>query len=208
MTHFIFDVDDVLLDWQTGFSHWLAECDLHVNPAGPQSWDLAEWIGCTSNQAKRLVADFNASAAFGNLKALPHARDVVWALRDAGHTISVLTACGDGRNTQVKRLLNLLEHFGGNLMLDITSDGHDRLKGFASVTFLPLGASKFDHLYSASRSNAVLIFIEDNFKHAQSGVVNGIKSYCLRRSHNRRCEAENPDSGVIWIDSLLDLPIN
>lgn len=47
--------------------------------------------------------------------------------------------------------------------------------------------------------------IEDNFQHAQAGVLSGIKSYCLRRSHNRRCEIENPTSDVIWIDDLREI---
>ena len=38
-----------------------------------------------------------------------------------------------------------------------------------------------------------------------AGAVNGITSYCLRRSHNRTEEANNPDTAVIWIDNLTEI---
>ena len=95
MTHFILDCDDVLLDWQTGFTTYLADRGIDLDPAGPQVWNLAEWIGCSDEAARSWVARFNGSASFGKLAAMAGARDVVWALRAAGHTTSVLTACGD-----------------------------------------------------------------------------------------------------------------
>lgn len=209
MTHFIFDCDDVLLDWMGGFqAYYERNTATTLDPAGPQEWDIAQWLGCSQRQAVGWVQTFNTSQAFGNLKALPHAREVVWALRDAGHTISVLTACGDGRAVKLARKKNLTDAF--RVDASTLSERGQLAVGwcegivqpFEQVQFVPLGASKFDHLYSTSRSNADLIFIDDSFRHAQSGVVNGIKTYCLRCSHDRRDEAENPDSGVIWIDDI------
>lgn len=202
MTHFIFDCDDVLLDWQAGFAAFIKDTTaLTLDPAGPQSWCLADWIGngCTVKEALSWVREFNASQAFGDLRAMPDARDVVWALRDAGHTISVLTACGDGRDVQRARMDNLTTEF---------KRGSDRFfyaLPFEQIQFIPLGASKFENLYAASRYEAGTVFIEDNFMHAQSGVATGIRTYCLRRNHNRRDEAENPDTSVIWIDDLRAL---
>ena len=204
MTHFIFDCDDVLLDWQTGFLAFLNDHGIWPDTDGPQTWDLHHWIGGRPEDSRYLVQKFNASQAFGSLRACPHARDVIWSLRDAGHTISVLTACGDSTAVKQMRAKNLVREFDS-----VTLDD-DPWTAFDRADFLPLGASKFTALYDASMSHihedegrlVDLVFIEDSFKHAQSGVANGIKSYCLRRSHNRRDEAENPDSGVIWIDDL------
>lgn len=192
MTHFILDCDDVLLDWQNAFAAFLAARDIRVDPEGPQSWDLSEWIGCSDEAARSWVAHFNGSASFGKLAAMPGARDVVWALRDAGHTISVLTACGDAVGIPRMRVQNLATVFGSDTL--------------RSITILDLGASKFDALVRAATCYGEgIVFVEDSFRHAQSGVEVGIKSYCLRRSHNRRDEAENPASGVIWIDDLREV---
>jgi hypothetical protein len=40
-------------------------------------------------------------------------------------------------------------------------------------------------------------------RHAKAGMANGIKSYCLRRTHNYEDEANDIGSGVIWIGDLL-----
>lgn len=197
MTHFIFDCDDVLLDWQTGFMKFCSTYGIHLNPAGPQSSDLGEWMWATPQIVRAYVERFNASQAFGSLRACDHANDVVWSLLDAGHTISVLTACGDSAAVRRAREKNLWDWFA---YLTFVWDGY--VSPFSTIDFLPLGASKFEHLYNASRSNGDLVYVEDSFRHAQSGVVNGIKTYCLRRSHNRRDEVENPESGVIWIDDI------
>ena len=195
MTHFIFDCDDVLLDWQEGFrQHLWTQFRIYTDPTGPKSWDLSKWIGVTEQQAKDLIAHFNRSPAFGNLKACEHAKQVIWSLHDAGHATTLLTACGDAPSQKRDRIENLADQFK---RLDALP--------YESVHILPLGASKFEFLYAASRQHTHLTLVEDNFTHAQSGVVNGIKSYCLRRSHNRAEERENPASGVIWIDNLLQI---
>ena len=190
MTHFIFDCDDVLLDWQNAFAGFLADRDIHLDPAGPQSGNLAEWIGCSDEAARSWVVRFNGSASFGKLAAMPGARNVVQALADAGHTIGALTCCGKAAITAQRRVHNLVGEFG-NL--------------FRAITVLDLGESKFDSLARAAKTHADLVFVEDNFAHAQSGAVNGITSYCLRRSHNRTEEANNPDTAVIWIDNLTEI---
>ena len=199
MTHFILDCDDVLLDWQGGFITFLTERDVHVDPAGPQSWCLADWIGCSTESAAAWVALFNRSASFRQMKAMPGAREFVWSLRGASHTCSVLTACGDSPAVRQARAACLWDWFAYP-----PSVGSEFESAFEQVDFLPLGASKFGRLgdYAKSSGTESLVFVEDNFKHAQSAAILGIKSYCLRRSHNRRDEGENLDTNVTWADNL------
>lgn len=194
MTHFIFDCDDVLLDWKAGFLDWLDPDGTKIDRAGPKSWCLAEWLHCSQKEAAMWVREFNASERFGQLKARPGARDLLTALHYAGHKISLLTACGDERPKRFARYGNIRDALGYELLGALTDNVH----------FLPLGGSKFKHLYEFTRSRdpGDVVFVEDNFEHAKSGVANGIRSYCLRRSHNRQQEAENPDTKVIWIDDL------
>lgn len=204
MTHFIFDCDDVLLDWQGGFRAFLTERGYTPCPKGPTSWDMSEWIGCSDKQSRAYVEKFNASPAFGTLKACPGAKEIIWAIRDAGHTISVLTACGDGRDTARARFDNLFDQFRSEGPLTPFHKPYALYSG--PITILPLGASKFEYLYDISRKTGDLVFVEDAFQHAQSGVINGIRSYCLRKTHNRAQERDNPDSDVIWIDDISQIP--
>jgi len=201
MTHFILDCDDVLLDWQGGFIEHCRQHGITLDPHGPQSWDLSQWMGKSSDVCRRWVEHFNESETFKNLQPRPGAREFVSRLRRAGHTCSVLTACGTATYIRSIRYQHLMTCFDQNNPNDLCS------LPFTDIHFLPLGASKFEHLYKASQMSGDLVFVEDNFTHARSGVTNGIKSYCLRRSHNRRCEAENPTSEVIWVDDLSCIPI-
>lgn len=199
MTHIIFDCDDVLLDWQSSFARFLGDRGIALDPAGPQEWDLSHWIGCSQEIARVWVRRHNKSPYFACMRAMPGAHDLIWRLRGAGHRISVLTACGDDEKTRGARWGCLDHEFNVFAGGDFHSPFTD-----ADVHFLPLGASKFDFLH-ALPVGPETVFIEDCFAHARSGALCGIQTYCLRRSHNRRDEAENPDSGVIWIDTLDEI---
>lgn len=195
-THFIFDCDDVLLDWLGGFVKFLKANGYDVNPAGPNEWAMGSWIGCSNAEAKHLVEMFNASPGFGQLQSCEGAAYAVWSLRDAGHTMSVVTSCGESLELKQARRANIHRVFDRN------GEG-----AFNRLTILPLGASKFDVLQSYARSHdtTTLRFVEDNFENAKAGIANGIISYCLRRPHNWVDEANDTGSGVFWITNLLHL---
>lgn len=199
MTHFIFDCDDVLLDWEGSFARFLGDRGILLDPAGPQEWDLSHWIGCSQEVARIWVRRHNQSLYFARMQATPGAHDLLWQLHGARHRISVLTACGDDEKTQRARWGCLDREFN----VFAGSDFHSPFTS-ADVHFLPLGASKFDFLHALPVRREI-VFIEDNFEHARSGALCGIQSYCLRRSHNRHQEVANPDSGVIWIDNLDEI---
>lgn len=198
--HFIFDCDDVLLNWQDGFIEYIWGRGYRPNLEGPSDWNLAEWIGCTDKQARDLITYFNNSSHFGNLRPCDGAVDLLWKLKLAGHTMDVLTCCGTTHGVRYRRSMNLMEHFARPAEFEVREP-------YSEVQILDLGASKFEALHQYTRMPIFdnIIFVEDNFSHARSGVLNGIKSYCLRRSHNRKEEAVNPDSGVIWIDDFAPL---
>lgn len=192
MTHFILDCDDVLLDWEAGFVAYLNARGIQPDPAGPQQWDLSKWLGCSPASAASWVGLFNESPWFGLLAPRAGAVEFVQGIRAAGHTASVLTCCGSARKTAQARVANLVRVFGSD--------------AFRAVTVLDLGEKKFDALNrAASARETDLVFIEDNFMHAQSGVVCGIPSFCLRRSHNRRLEELNYGTKVIWVDDLHEI---
>lgn len=196
MTHIIFDCDDVLLAWQSSFFKYVSDRGYRPDPKGPNDWLMAAWIGCNDAEAKALIRSFNASPAFGEIAAYPGAVDVVWALRDAGHTMSVMTCCGTSNAVKQARVANLNAMF--------TRDG---LLPFTDYKILDMGDSKFKALYEMTQiwGSGKLCFVEDNFNQAKAGVVNGIRSYCIRRTHNWDDEATDTESEVIWVNGLEDV---
>lgn len=194
MTHFLFDCDDVLLDWHSGFIEFLRGEGYLPCPAGPQDWDLAHWIGCSSEDARRAVLRFNASPAFGRLDAMPGAINTIFELRSQGHTIDVITSCGATHALRMARMDNLNAVFQNPMVRGKPP--------FGKLHILDIGVSKFETLM---RYDPSCVFVEDNFSHARSGAIRGMKSYCIRRSHNRRHEAENPETAVTWIDDISDV---
>lgn len=196
--HFIFDCDDVLLNWQEGFIEYVWSRGYRPDLDGPKDWNLAAWLDCTDKQARDLIASFNASRYFGNLRPCDGAVDLLWKLKLAGHTMDVLTCCGTTHGIRYRRSMNLMEHFARPAEFEVREP-------YSDVQILDLGASKFEALREYSRMYDDVIFVDDSFRHAQSGAVCGIKSYCLRRSHNRQEEIHHPDTTVIWIDDLQEI---
>jgi len=203
MTHFIFDCDDVLLDWQSGFTNYLHGRGIHPDPAGPSDWDLSIWIGCSPLFARQLVEDFNSTRGFAHLEPMPGMKEALWCLHDAGHDISVLTCCGDSPRRCRDRIGNLYRAFGR--FPDKSSYYMETPWRSEDVVILPLGASKLESLREAKTWRGDPVFIEDRFVYAREGVSLGIETICLRRGHNRKDEAASAGSGVIWADDLLPL---
>ena len=200
MTHFIFDCDDVLLDWQSGFTNYLLTRGVLVDAHGPRDWDMSIWIGCSDAEARQLVKDFNSSTHFPHLRPMPGMKQALWGLHDAGHTISVLTCCGDEPDVRLNRGLNLYQRFSRDRS-DLPWIGQD------SVITLPLGASKRESLrrLCATHGASNLVLIEDNYYHARDAADLGIEAICLRRNHNRKEEYMGENRGVIWAYDLLPL---
>ena len=197
---FIFDCDDVLLDWQGSFVSWLKRRGFEPDPAGPDDWNLARWIGCHDHEARDLIERFNNSEYFRHISARPGAKDAVWALYGKGYRISVLTCCGTSPKIRVDRWRNLYREF--------SRDSSGPPWTIPNVTTLPLGASKEAYLYRACErfGTSNLVFVEDNLKHAMTGASLGITSFCLRRSHNRSLEAKGEGDGMVrWVDDIHDI---
>lgn len=198
--HFIFDCDDVLLDWNGAFLKWLNRFGFNPDPAGPKDWDLSAWIRCTPEESLYLIERFNNSDYFQFVSARHGAKETVWSLYDAGHRLSVLTCCGTRPRIRSDRMRNLHREFSRD------SSGPPWIP--ERVVILPLGASKEVELYRFCEKYgpSSLVFVEDNLKHAMTGAALGITSFCLRRSHNRALEAKGEGAGVVhWVDDIKDI---
>lgn len=186
---YIFDCDDVLLDWQSGFMRWMAAIKRRpLNPAGPQSWDMLDWVGA---DAYDLVAQFNESMTFGNLIYCDGARAAVRTLYEAGHELHVISSCSADPAVVGRRERNLDRMFG-----DV----------FTSIVCLPLGSSKvkaIEKIVDAAPSGTAT-WIEDNVQHALDGFMLGLNTFVVRRGHNARDEGDI-GSHLTWIDNLAEI---
>ncbi len=181
MPKFIFDCDDVLLDWIGGFKAFLRDA-YEIIPATPEpdSWDMNHWVG---RPALPLIKEFNESEAFGRLLPLPGA---VEALRSITGSISVITSCGvSGGPVEIRRRENLLSQFGPI---------------FDKIVCIPLGSEKYEALNEFDPS----VWVEDNYKHALAGVFAGHDTWMIRRPHNREFEAESHNL-IEWVDSVQEV---
>ena len=194
--HIIFDCDDVLLDWMGGFKAFLPSVGFSPDPAGPDNWDMSGWIGTSPSHTRKLVAYFNHKPEFSSLKAIPGAKEKVWDLNAKGHSCHVLSSCGDDNRVTTSRRHNLFMHFNR-----VRMGGEDF--AFKRITTLPLGGNKLTELRKWPAANTV--FVEDNFQNALSGALLLMKTYCIRKPHNRADEAADAASGVIWIDDINEV---
>lgn len=181
--HVILDCDDVLLDWMGGFRAFVEKITGVVpDPAGPNSWEMGEWLGMPDDIIFELIRNFNASPDFGQLDARFDALLTLPAFHRMGHKLTVLTSCSDDPITVQRRRENLHAHFG-----DI----------FQQVICMPLRESKKNWLNILERG----IWVEDNYKNGTLGHGCGHRTFMVRRCHNRAHEMPG-DPIVTWVDDL------
>lgn len=184
MSHFIFDCDDVLLDWVGGFRNYLVLSGFAPKTRTPNDWSMAEWLGISDAEVMRLIERFNSSPAFGELAAYEDALAVVQELKAEGHTLTVLTSCSDDPAIVQRRAQNLTLRFGD---------------AFPRLICLPLGRSKLEWLEVLRPG----IWVEDNYKNAMIGHTVGHRTFAMRRSHNRRHEVAG--DVITWADTLHEV---
>lgn len=194
---YVFDCDDVLLDWQQGFRNYMSARGVEMADTGPTQWCMSDWIGCSPQAARARVGRFNTSKSFGYLNPMPNAYETIWRLRDRGGMIHVLTSCGNDPARRDARFWNL-------------STAFDRagISPFHTLTCLALGQSKAETLFKMVEGLERTIpftFVEDSFDQAESAAGEGIETLCIRRNHNRAQEAANPDCYTKWIDCISEV---
>lgn len=186
----IFDCDGVLLDWESGFRLW-AEAEYHsaFSSEFPLDWNLSNWIGCSSEQAKIMIHEFNHSDAFGRLLPMPHAARTLYEVDRAGHPIYVLTSCSSDKEVQAQRRKNLAAIFNTEIQRTICLD---------------LGVSKKFSLDGFKEIMGECIWVEDNFGNAIAGADAGHRSCFLHRPHNQTYWGSEPQR-LKHLDCLSDL---
>ena len=161
------DCDGVLCDWEYSFTQWMHHQDI---PTMDQSeYDIAKRFHLEKGIAKRLVRQFNESAA---IAFLPPLRDAVYYMKRLnmlhGYRFHCITSLSSDKYAQRLRYQNLDLLFGREL--------------WDEVICRPCGADKNEALEPYRDSGC--FWIEDKVANAELGVEMGLDSILVAHTHN------------------------
>ncbi len=160
----LLDVDDVLLDWFSGFERYMVHLGYGPEESHDQ-WDLDKVFNFPKKEKTSLISNFNTSWEFGTLAPLPGAKKGLNRLKKEGFRFVAITSCSTNPTTISLRKTNLFWCFG-----DV----------FEAVHCLNLGESKETHLADYRPT----WWVEDKFENAVAGLKFGHRSILINKAHN------------------------
>jgi len=163
------DCDGVMLDWEWAFTVWMTERGYQQKPDKKLTYYLHDhYHDLTHAEAKKVVKQFNESAAIGFLPAL---RDATYYIKrlyeEHGYRFRVITSLSLDKNAQKLREMNLRKMFGNAI---------------EDVICLNTGADKDEAL--APYKDTGMWWIEDKPANADCGHNLGLKSILIEHGHN------------------------
>ena len=163
------DADGVLLDWEWAFSVWMREKGYTMTEGAKQSYYLHEhYQELDQKDAKKIVKQFNESAAIGFLPALRDSTYYVKRLHEEhGYQFRVITSLSKNKDAQRLRDMNLRKIFGDAI---------------ETIICLDTGADKDEAL--EPYKNSGLWWIEDKPQNADVGYELGLSSLLVEHGHN------------------------
>lgn len=171
----LLDVDDVLLDWYSGFERYMNHLGFHSN--GDTCYDLSKRFDTTRKEMEKIIKQFNKRWEFGTLNPMPYAKESLKKLKKHGYTFVAISSCSTDPTTIALRKANLYWIFG-----DV----------FKAVHCINLGESKETHLADYNPT----WWVEDKFENAAAGLKYNHKPILMTRPSNKDAEHE----GVIRCD--------
>lgn len=163
------DCDGVLLDWEWAFSVWMREKGYTMTEGAKTSYYLHEhYQELDQKDAKKIVKQFNESAAIGFLPALRDSTYYVKRLHEEhGYQFRVITSLSKNKDAQRLRDMNLRKIFGDAI---------------ETIICLDTGADKDEAL--APYKDSGLWWIEDKPQNADCGYDLGLSSLLVEHGHN------------------------
>jgi len=169
------DCDGVLCDWEYSFTQWMHHQDIPTKNIG--EYDIAKRFELDKGVAKRLVRQFNESAA---IAFLPPLRDAVYYIKRLnmlhGYKFHCITSLSSNKYAQKLRIQNLELLFGDNI--------------FDEYVILGCGDDKDDALEPYRDSEC--FWVEDKVANAELGVELGLKSILVGHTHNADYNGDIP----------------
>lgn len=165
------DIDGVVLDWEESFTCWMEHRGHMPRDDFKDHYDVGLRYGMEKAVSKKLVEQFNSSAAIG---FLPPLRDAQWHIKlmHEKHKVQFIavTSLSDDPYAQKLRVRNLAKLFGDNV--------------FKEVICLPCGADKDDILEHLSECYPGHYWIEDKAENARVGADLGFKTLLMEHKYN------------------------
>ena len=163
------DVDGVLLNWEWAFDCWMQEHGHKKQPGYEFKYNIGQRYGIDKEIGKKLIKQFNESAAIGFLPPLRDAMHYVKKLHEEhGFVFHCITSLSLDKNAQKLRRMNLEKLFG--------------LTIFEEIVCLDTGADKDEAL--AKYSDTGYFWIEDKITNAEVGQSLGLQSILVEHGHN------------------------
>jgi len=167
------DCDGVLMNWEYAMNVWMQTQGYKIVEDGQQYYDMKDRYNLPSSVSKRLVRQFNQSAAMGFLPPLRDAMYYVDLLhRKHGYTFHMITALSNNEHAQLLRIQNCKKLFGET--------------AFTKFIFCDTGEDK-DEVLEPYRDSG-LLWIEDKLLNAQTGDRLGLESIMVEHAHNMNNE--------------------
>jgi hypothetical protein len=167
---FIFDVDEVIVEWRPAFLQWMERQGFVVVQCNDDCWDFTGLLpGMASEVRDRYIEEFNRSADYANLQTRACATLVLRALRRwyCENIFAVVSATGCGFSTIAHRTRML----------------HDLGAGFDRVHYLEVKQPKAEVF---GRYPVGSVVFEDSPAHAQSAFEAGHRVVLFDQPYNRR----------------------
>ena len=161
------DCDGVLCDWEYSFTQWMNHQDIPTKNSN--EYDIAKRFELDKLVAKRLVRQFNESAA---IAFLPPLRDAVYYIKRLnmlhGYRFHCITSLSEDKYAQRLRTQNLELLFGKEI--------------FDEFVYLACGADKTEVL--AKYEGTECFWVEDKPENAEVGKKFGLNSILVAHEHN------------------------
>lgn len=165
------DIDGVVLDWEEGFSVWMEHHGHDTVQGFKEFYDVNKRYGINKQSSKKLVEQFNSSAAIGFLPPLRDAQYYMKLLHEKHKFQFVaVTSLSTDKFAQKLRKRNLAKLFGDN--------------AFKKVICLACGADKDKKLTQLLDKYEGCYWIEDKIENARVGASLGYRTLVMKHKYN------------------------
>jgi FMN phosphatase YigB (HAD superfamily) len=166
------DCDGVVLNWEYAFDIFMEEYGFKKVQGAEYIYNIGERYGVDKAQGKKLIKQFNESAAIGYLPALRDAVQYVTKMAEEGWDFHAITSLSTNKYAQKLRKMNLAKLFGENT--------------FSCVTCIGTGADK-DYALSKYKGSGYY-WIEDKPENCLAGAKQGLRPLLMEHGFNMDCK--------------------
>lgn len=165
------DIDGVVLDWEEGFSIWMEHHGHDTVEGFKEFYGIHDRYGIAKDVGKKMVEQFNSSAAIGFLPPLRDAQFYMKLLHEKHkYQFVAVTSLSVDPYAQKLRKRNLAKLFGENT--------------FKKVICLPCGADKDKKLAKLKEKYEGCYWIEDKIENAEVGAELGYNTLLMEHKYN------------------------